>query len=90
MSGLLIFTVFFPAVAAAVVLLAVPRDSTGQARWLALLATLTVLVSSIVLVFAFDRSPGEPQANPFQFESQSTWIDAATVGFGAAAIASGE
>ena len=81
MDGLLIFTVFFPAVAAGVILLTVPRDSTTQARWLALLATLTVLVTSVVLVSAFDRSPGEPQANPFQFESQGTWIDAATAGF---------
>jgi len=80
MSGLLIFTVFFPAVAAAVVLLTVPRDSTNQARWLALLATATVLISSIVLVIGFDRSD-QAQAAPFQFVSQSTWIDAGTAGF---------
>lgn len=81
MNGLLIFTVFFPVVAAGVVMLTVPRESTGQAKWLALLATLTSFIGSIVLVVAFDRSPGEVSANPFQFESQGTWIDAATAGF---------
>ncbi len=81
MNGLLIFTVFFPAVAAGVVMLTVPRESTGQAKWLALLATLTSFVGSVVLVIAFDRSPGEVSVNPFQFESQATWIDAATAGF---------
>jgi NADH-quinone oxidoreductase subunit M len=80
MDGLLIFTVFMPAVAAAVIALVVPRESTNQAKWLALLATLMVFATSIVLLIAFDRSE-EPQANPFQFESQATWIDAATAGF---------
>jgi NADH-quinone oxidoreductase subunit M len=81
MDGLLIFAVFFPAVAAAVVLLTVPRDSVDQAKWIALAATLTTLICSVMLVLAFDRNPGEVQANPFQFESQGTWIDAATAGF---------
>jgi NADH-quinone oxidoreductase subunit M len=81
MDSLLAFVVFFPAAAAAVVLLTVPRESTDQAKWLALAATVVTLVGSVVLVFAFDRDPGEVQANPFQFESQGTWIDAATAGF---------
>jgi len=81
MNGILVFSVFFPAVAAAVILLTVPRESTDQAKWLALLATLASLVATIVLVFAFDRSPGEPSSEPFQFASQATWIDAGTAGF---------
>ncbi len=81
MNGLLMFVVFFPAVAAAVVMLTVPRDSVNQAKWIALAASLITLVGSVVLAFAFDTSPGEVQANPFQFESQGTWIDAATAGF---------
>ncbi len=81
MNGVLVFTVFFPAVAAAVLMLAVPRDSQGQAKWLALMATGASFAASVVLVFAFDRHPGEVAANPFQFESQGTWIDAASAGF---------
>lgn len=81
MNGLLVFTVFFPAVAAAVILFTVPRDSTGQARWLALIATLVTLATSIALMIAFDRDPGAMQANPFQFESQATWIDESVAGF---------
>ncbi len=81
MEGLLVFTVFFPAVAAGVIMLTVPRDSVGQAKWLALTAALISLVASVVLLAAFDRSPGDVQPNPFQFESQATWIDAATAGF---------
>jgi NADH-quinone oxidoreductase subunit M len=80
MNGVLVFTVFFPAIAAAVVLLTVPRDDQSQARWLALLSTVTVFVTSLVLVVAFDRSPAAGDA-AFQFESQATWIDAATAGF---------
>ncbi len=81
MNSVLVFAVFMPAVAAAVVLLTVPRDSIGQAKWLALGATLMSFVASLILVFAFDRSPGDVQPNPFQFESQATWIDAGTAGF---------
>jgi NADH-quinone oxidoreductase subunit M len=81
MNGLLVFTVFFPAVAAGVVMLTVPRESENQAKWLALMATLTAFVGSVILLFAFERNPGEAAANPFQFESTATWIDAATAGF---------
>ena len=81
MNGLLVFTVFFPAIAAAVVMLTVPRESIAQARWLALMATLAVFAASCVLVVAFDRSPGVATPDPFQFVSQSTWIDAGTSGF---------
>ncbi|MHB8516442.1 MAG: complex I subunit 4 family protein [Dehalococcoidia bacterium] len=77
----MVFTVFFPAIAAAVVALTVPRESTGQAKWLALLATLGVFVTSLVLVIGFDRSPGTATPNAFQFVSQSTWIDAGKAGF---------
>ena len=81
MNSVLVFTVFMPAVAAAVLLLTVPRDSIGQAKWLALGATLMSFAGSLILLLAFDRSPGDVQPNPFQFESQATWIDAATAGF---------
>jgi NADH-quinone oxidoreductase subunit M len=81
MDGLLIFTVFMPAVAAAVIMLVVPRESTNQAKWLALIATLMSLGTSLILLVTFDRHPNEAQGNPFQFESQATWIDAATAGF---------
>jgi len=81
MDGLLVFTVFFPAVAAFVVLLTVPRDSQDQAKWLALISTLAVFVTSLVLIMRFDRSPGDASGAPFQFESNATWIDAATAGF---------
>ncbi len=81
MNSVLVFIVFMPAVAAAVLLFTVPRDSTGQAKWLALGATLMSFAGSLILLLAFDRSPGDVQANPFQFESQATWIDAATAGF---------
>jgi NADH-quinone oxidoreductase subunit M len=81
MNGVLIFTVFLPAVAAGVILLTVPRDSKGEAKWLALIASLMSFAASIALVIGFDRHPGDVQANPFQFESQATWIDAAKVGF---------
>jgi NADH-quinone oxidoreductase subunit M len=81
MEGLLIFAVFFPAVAAAVVMIVVPREGNGEAKWLALAATLMTLGCTIVLAVAFDRNPGEMQTNPFQFESQGTWIDAGTAGF---------
>ena len=81
MNSVLVFTVFMPAVAAAVLLFTVPRDSIGQAKWLALGATLMSFAGSLILLLAFDRSPGDVQANPFQFESQATWIDAATAGF---------
>ncbi|MEX0751018.1 MAG: NADH-quinone oxidoreductase subunit M, partial [Dehalococcoidia bacterium] len=81
MNGLLVFAVFFPAVAAGVVMLTVPRESENQAKWLALIATMTAFVASIVLLGAFDRSPGTPSADQFQFDSQATWIDAATAGF---------
>jgi len=81
MNGLLVFAVFFPAVAAGVIMLTVPRESENQAKWLALIATLTSFVASIVLLAAFDRSPGTPTTDQFQFDSQATWIDAATAGF---------
>ena len=81
MNGLLVFTVFFPAVAAGVIMLSVPRDDQNQTKWLALLATLTSFVASIVLLCRFDRSPGDPSAAPFQFTSQATWIDSAKAGF---------
>ena len=81
MDGLLVFTVFFPAVAAAVIALTVPRDSEDQAKWLALIATLTTLVTSLILLVAFDRTPDDAAFDPFQFESQATWIDAGTAGF---------
>lgn len=80
MSGLLVFTVFFPAVAAAVILFTVPRARDADPKWLALAATLTTFLTSLVLILAFDRSPGQASP-PFQFESQATWIDAATAGF---------
>src|ERR1700674_3611136 len=81
MNGLLVFTVFFPAVAAGVVILSVPRESENEAKWLALIATLTSFVGSIILLFAFDRHPGEAVGNAFQFESAATWIDSAKAGF---------
>lgn len=81
MNGMLVFAVFFPAVASAVIMLTVPRESENQAKWLALIATLTSFVVSIALLAAFDRSPGTPSVDQFQFESQATWIDAATAGF---------
>lgn len=81
MNSVLVFTVFMPAVAAAVLLLTVPRESTGQAKWLALVAALMSFGAALILLFSFDRSPGDVQPNPFQFESQATWIDAATAGF---------
>jgi NADH-quinone oxidoreductase subunit M len=78
---LLVFTVFFPAVAAAVIGLTVPRESVTQPRWLALVATLVVLGTSLALLVRFDRSPGEAAGNAFQFASQGTWIDAGKAGF---------
>jgi NADH-quinone oxidoreductase subunit M len=81
MNGLLVFAVFFPAVAAAVVMVTVPRESENQAKWLALIATMTSFVATLVLLIAFDRNPGTPSADQFQFDSQATWIDAATAGF---------
>ncbi|MBI5290020.1 MAG: NADH-quinone oxidoreductase subunit M [Chloroflexi bacterium] len=81
MSGILVFTVFFPAVAAAVIALTAERESETQAKWLALIATLTTFITSLILVLAFDRSPGLPSSDAFQFDSQATWIDAATAGF---------
>jgi len=81
MNGVLVFTVFFPAVAALVVMLTVPREDNGQTKWLALMSTLTVFLTSLVLLFKFDRSPGQVQASPFQFSSQATWIDQAKAGF---------
>ena len=80
-SSVLVFTVFFPAVAALVALLTVQRESVTQARFVALAATLMTFAASLVLVFAFDRTPGEITGDQFQFESQATWIDAATAGF---------
>ncbi len=80
MDGVLVFTVFFPAVAAVVIMLTVERESTQEAKWLALLATLAVFITSLILVVNFDRSPGATPT-PFQFASQSTWIDAGTAGF---------
>jgi NADH-quinone oxidoreductase subunit M len=77
----LVFAVLFPAVAAGVIALVVPRESTGIAKWLALLATGMTFAAALALVVAFDRDPGNVQADAFQFESQSTWIDAATAGF---------
>ena len=79
-ASVLVFTVFFPAVAAFVALLTVQRESVSQARFVALAATAMTFVSSLILIFAFDRSPGLP-GDQFQFESQATWIDAATAGF---------
>src|SRR3990172_3389212 len=70
-----------PAVAAAVVVLAVPRDDDEQAKWMALAATMMSFVASLVLVVSFDRSPGGVAGAPFQFASQGTWIDAAKAGF---------
>jgi NADH-quinone oxidoreductase subunit M len=78
MNGVLVFTVFFPAIAAAVLLLTVPRENAAQARWLALLSTLGVFAASLVLVVVFDRGDG---AEAFQFESQAKWVDAARAGF---------
>jgi NADH:ubiquinone oxidoreductase subunit 4 (subunit M) len=72
MSGILVFVVLFPAVAAGVIALTVPRESQGQAKWLALAATSLVFLFSLALVIAFDRSPGTPSADAFQFESQTT------------------
>ncbi len=81
MNGLLVFLVFFPAVAAGVVVLTVPREDETQSRWLALAATMTSFVASLVLIFRFDRTPGEASTAPFQFTSQATWIDSAKAGF---------
>jgi NADH-quinone oxidoreductase subunit M len=81
MNGVLIFTVFFPAVAAIAIAVTAERESEQQAKWLALLATAATFAASLVLVIGFDRSPGVPGVDVFQFESQATWIDAATAGF---------
>jgi NADH-quinone oxidoreductase subunit M len=80
-NGLLVFTVFFPAVAAGVILFAVPRDDNNETKWLALLTTLISFAGSIVLLARFDRSPGEASPSAFQFVSQATWIDSAKAGF---------
>ena len=45
------------------------------------MATGMTFAAALALVIAFDRDPGNVQADPFQFESQATWIDAATAGF---------
>jgi NADH-quinone oxidoreductase subunit M len=79
-SSILVALVFFPAVAAAVILFTVPRERQDDPKWLALFATMAVFIASVVLIFAFDRSPGEA-SSPFQFASQATWIDAGTAGF---------
>jgi NADH-quinone oxidoreductase subunit M len=79
MNGILVFVVFFPAVAAVVVALTVDRKDDRLPKWMALLATALVFAFSLALVIAFDRSPGE--ADLFQYESQATWVDAATAGF---------
>ncbi len=81
MNTLLVVTVFFPAVAAIVCMLVVQRGNDFQARVVALITTLFVFVLSLILLVSFDRSPGEAGQDVFQFESQSTWIDAATAGF---------
>ncbi|MEX2245305.1 MAG: NADH-quinone oxidoreductase subunit M [Dehalococcoidia bacterium] len=81
MNGLLVFTVFFPAVAAGVLLFTVPRESTDEPKWLALIASLTAFATSLILLAGFDRSPGLPSPDQFQFDSQATWIDAASAGF---------
>ncbi len=81
MNGVLVFLVFMPAVAAAVVMLAVPRDDDQQAKWMALAATMMSFLASLLLVVRFDRSPGEVSGAPFQFASQGTWIDSAKAGF---------
>jgi len=79
LNGLLVFAVFFPAVAAGVIALSVPRDDANQTKWLALLATLSSFAASVVLLFRFDRSPEAPDL--FQFSSRATWIDSAKAGF---------
>jgi NADH-quinone oxidoreductase subunit M len=80
-DGILVFTVFFPAIAAVVIALTVPREDDGQTKWLALITTGTVLATSVALILAFDRSPGEWSPEPYQFVSQATWIGADTAGF---------
>ena len=81
MDGLLIFVVFFPAVAAATIAVIAPREDRTLVRWLALASTLAVFVLSIVLLIAFDRSPGEPSSSPFQFATNAQWIDPDVAGF---------
>jgi NADH-quinone oxidoreductase subunit M len=80
MNAVLVYVVLFPAVAALVIALVVPREESSMAKWLALIATGMTFAAALALVVAFDRHSGA-QADPFQFESQSTWIDAATAGF---------
>ena len=50
MSGVLVFVVLFPAVAAAVVMLGSRRDDDVSPKWLALATTLMVLIAALVLV----------------------------------------
>ncbi len=81
MNGILIVAVFFPAVAAIVLALTGQRGNDTQSRAIALIATGATFIMSLILVLAFDRTPESGPANVFQFESQATWIDAATAGF---------
>src|SRR5207302_179354 len=66
MSGVLVFTVLFPAVAAAVIFLGSRRDDETYPKWLALTTTLIVLAMSLALVVRFDRSPAELSGQQFQ------------------------
>ncbi len=81
MSGVLVFLVLFPAVAAAVVMLGSRRDDDVSPKWLALATTMMVLIAALVLVIRFDRTPADISGEQFQFMSRGTWIDAGTAGF---------
>jgi NADH-quinone oxidoreductase subunit M len=63
-----------------VIIVFTPRTSVNEAKWLALASTMAVFIATIVLIFNFDRTPGEASPS-FQFESSANWIDAATAGF---------
>jgi NADH-quinone oxidoreductase subunit M len=81
MSGVLVFTVLFPAVAAAVIFLGSRHEDETYPKWLALTTALIVLATSLALVVRFDRTPAEISGEQFQFMSRATWIDAGTAGF---------
>ncbi len=55
-------------------LLLIPRSNPGASRWMALLVSLVVFVSSLGLLLYFDRAEGG-----FQFETNLLWIPAPAI-----------
>ena len=74
-NGILTVTVFLPALAALIIVLAKPFNLEDRTiRWFAILSTVATFVLSLIVFFAYDRDAGG-----VQFVDYISWLSAETI-----------